>query len=435
MLRQFQLRNFKSFKEATLELGPLSVLIGANASGKSNLLEALQLYAWLAGGRRVDHVFFALRDREIELRGGPGSFTRFGSLDPIRMCAVLEDEHGVSSSRHEVELLLGGDSARVVRETLHDLFPHETILYEAVKTAEAGNSELKLTADAGRRGRRPSTRISDQQLALTQRWHGLDLEPEMAHHHDEKQEWVSTEVRNITFIDPVPKRMRGYAFNVETTLKSDCANVSAVLHRLCNEPGMKDSVLEFIGAIPEKDVIDIGFVTTPRTEVMVQLVETFGNREAAMDASVLSDGTLRVLAVAAAVLSVPEHSTLVIEEIDNGVHPSRVGILLRSILAVATRRHLHVLITTHSPSLLDSLPESAVPAVQVCYRDPDGGDSRVVRLDSLSQYPELIAQGRLGGLVSRGILERYLKTPPESRESRLSTADRWLLDLGREADS
>jgi AAA15 family ATPase/GTPase len=41
MLERFTVKNFKSFREATLSLRPLTVLIGANASGKTNLLEAL----------------------------------------------------------------------------------------------------------------------------------------------------------------------------------------------------------------------------------------------------------------------------------------------------------------------------------------------------------------------------------------------------------
>ena len=51
---------------------------------------------------------------------------------------------------------------------------------------------------------------------------------------------------------------------------------------------------------------------------MVKLTETFGGSATEYDATLLSDGTLRVLAIAAAVLSAPEGSIVVIEEIDNG---------------------------------------------------------------------------------------------------------------------
>ena len=51
MIQSFTIKNFKSFREATLPLAPLTVLIGANASGKSNAVEAMQLLSWLASGR------------------------------------------------------------------------------------------------------------------------------------------------------------------------------------------------------------------------------------------------------------------------------------------------------------------------------------------------------------------------------------------------
>ena len=50
MIQSFSIENFKSFRKATLPLAPLTLLIGANASGKSNAIEAIQLLSWLASG-------------------------------------------------------------------------------------------------------------------------------------------------------------------------------------------------------------------------------------------------------------------------------------------------------------------------------------------------------------------------------------------------
>lgn len=92
---------------------------------------------------------------------------------------------------------------------------------------------------------------------------------------------------------------------------------------------------------------------------MVQLTESFGGKDCVWDIPVLSDGTLRVLAVAAALLSAPEGSLVIIEEIDNGVHPSRAGMLLENIQRVAESRGVRVLVTTHNPELMDALPSQA----------------------------------------------------------------------------
>lgn len=70
MIQNFSIENFKSFRKATLPLAPLTLLIGANASGKSNAIEAIQLLAWLASGSSPADLFYAVREQELSLRGG-----------------------------------------------------------------------------------------------------------------------------------------------------------------------------------------------------------------------------------------------------------------------------------------------------------------------------------------------------------------------------
>ena len=216
------------------------------------------------------------------------------------------------------------------------------------------------------------------------------------------QGWLS----DIVFLDPQPSTMRDYSFTTERTLSGDGANLSGVLFNLCREKATRREVLQFIQALPEQDIRSIGFIETPRSEAMVKLTETFGGRKTGYDATLLSDGTLRVLAIAAAVLSAPERSIVVIEEIDNGVHPSRAEQILSRLSRIAEERGLRVLISSHNPALLDALPDDAVPNVVFCYRDPKTGTSRLVRLADIPDYPELIAQGAVGHLVTRGILDR-----------------------------
>ena len=126
-------------------------------------------------------------------------------------------------------------------------------------------------------------------------------------------------------------------------------NLSGVLYNLCQDEDVKDEVLEFIKALPEQDIEEISFVETPRSEVMVSLTETFGGGSRNHDAALLSDGTLRVLGIAAAILSAPGR-LVVIEEIDNGVHPSRAAQLLNQMSRIAKERDLRVLISSHNPA-------------------------------------------------------------------------------------
>ena len=70
MIHKLHIRNFKSFHDASMHLAELTLLIGANASGKSNALEALKLLAWIAGNGRLASIQFAMKEHELRIRGG-----------------------------------------------------------------------------------------------------------------------------------------------------------------------------------------------------------------------------------------------------------------------------------------------------------------------------------------------------------------------------
>lgn len=230
--------------------------------------------------------------------------------------------------------------------------------------------------------------------------------------------------------------MRGYSFKSETKLKEDGSALSSVLRYLTGVPSEEQEILGFIRSLPEQDIQGISFIDTPREEVMVRLHETFGGREVPREAAVLSDGTLRVLAVVAALLSVASGSLVVIEEIDNGVHPSRAEVLLSNIQSIAKQRELRVLLTTHNPALLDALPLDAIPHTVACYRDPEVGDSRLVRLEELESYPELVAQGPLGRLMTQGILDRFLKARElRDRDKKVEQGLAWISEFRKQAKS
>jgi len=56
MIEQVTIKNFKSFKDVTLKLGPLNIFIGANASGKSNFFDALRLLQGIGYGFTLSEI-------------------------------------------------------------------------------------------------------------------------------------------------------------------------------------------------------------------------------------------------------------------------------------------------------------------------------------------------------------------------------------------
>jgi predicted ATPase len=433
VIESIRIENWKSFREATLPLAPLTLMIGANASGKSNAIEAVRCLSWLAEGRRLNEITTAVQEADQAIRGTVEGLTHGGS-DSFSLGCRTDDGDW---NEFGIEIGVGEDGLRVLDERITG--PAASVpLYNVHAPASGFGHAIEVQYNNfSRGGKKPRIPATDEQSVLSQ----LTTPARFAAGHNRAQEIIPavverfrTALTETLFLDPSPRRMRQYSFIVDSALKGDGSNLSSVLFELCERRGGKDAVLDFVRSLPEQDFHDLGFVRTPRNEVMLQLGESFAGRHRTWDAPVLSDGTLRVLAVAAALLSARPGALVVVEEIDNGVHPSRARMLLENIERIATARRLRVLLTSHNPALVDTLPADATPHIVYCYRDPAGGDSRLVRLEDLPNYPELVARGPLGELMTRGILERMVKDQ-RSPEERKHAARTWMSSLFAEEEA
>lgn len=430
MIRRFTLENFKSFERAELPLSPLTLLIGPNASGKSNAIEAVEILSWMASGQRLGDFLHAIREEELNVRGTLGNLL-WDNEKPMCVRALIDWPSGEGPLELTIELAIRKDGLSVVGESLSCPEESSVPLYEIKDPAEEYGNEIQVAYNNfARGGVKPQIKAIDQQPVFTQ----LTTPTRFSENNRKSQrlipdacETVRTALESILFLDPSPRRMRDYSFPSERTLQGDGSNLSAVLYNLV-EQGQTESLLRFVRSLPEQDIDGIQFLETPRGEVMVQLQETFGGTEGLMEAALLSDGTLRILSVAAAVHSVPRGALVVIEEIDNGVHPSRARLLLENLQRVAEERDLAVLLTTHNPALQDALPDQSLPQVVACFRDPETGASMLRRLEDLERYPDLVARGSLGDLNTRGILTDFLKDRL-SEDERKAKAEAWLEEL------
>lgn len=433
MLASFSLENFKSYANATLPLAPLTLLVGANAAGKSNLIEAMQLLAWLATGRRLADLSAAMKTGEVAIRGRLADLPLDNS-QPLVLGCQLPEEDNAPALTLRLELSTDNGGPRIVGEELDagDLGGAIPYYYRIDQPAVSHGSEVSVAYNNFARGRnKPHITCIDQQAVFTQLLTPARFEHPTAQDRIPKAALrVQRALTSTLFLDPNPKEMRGYAYADEHALRGNGSNVSSTLKVLCDR-GKKQDVLAFVRNLPEQDIADIDFFTTQRNEVMVRLTETFGGRAEIRDGAVLSDGTLRVLAIAAAVLSVAEGSLVVIEEIDNGVHPSRAKLLLDAIYDIAKGRKLRVLLTTHNPALADATPRAAIADVVANYRDVTTGRSMLQRLSDLEDYVALVAQGPLGFLLSSGTLDRYLKQRRDAQER--ARQARATLELFRQA--
>ena len=423
------IKNFKSYKEATLPLAPLTLLIGANASGKSNAIEAFRFLSWVAGGERLSTLKNRVNDSDKIIRGNVSDL-------PFRETEQFVLSFSADSSNYESifnirfnEIYFGFEIIETENENF--IFTFDDVADDGIYVSQESLSnnfaidENKTIFSIKNSDYSDVFNLSKELLSFFLKENGSPYKIEKIYNDIN---FLKSLILNAYFFDFVPSQMR-YESLSEKDLRSNGQNLAGVLHYLCEKDrhasDNKTKLLNLIKSLPEQNIIDIKFYVDHRERVEFALIENFGNTPKEFPMDLLSDGTLKVLAIATALLSVSTGSALVIEEIDNSIHPSRAHDILSLMRQYAEERGLKLLLSTHNPALMDAIPDEALADVVFCYRDPQQGDSRLVRLGDLDDYVGLVVQGSLGDLVTRGIVERFVKHPKTKEEKKKQALD-WL---------
>ena len=434
------IKNFKSYKEATLPLAPLTLLIGANASGKSNAIEAFRFLSWVAGGERLSTLQNRVNDSDKIIRGTINDLVFLGENNfslGLNISKQIRFETVFVERKSNLEILIEFYAFQNKNYLFYREKPNEMVhIFEIYASKLNGIENLLLDKKQWQEAVDDESLIqfNDSQLSIlaANPEYNLILK-ELSWRENSKAPMeffkkINKELIDCYFYDFVPSLMRSESSTKEL-LNQNGQNLAGVLHYLCekskNASENKTKLLDLIKSLPEQNIIDIKFYVDHRDRVEFALIEDFGSTPKEFPMDLLSDGTLKVLAIATALLSVPIGSTLVIEEIDNSIHPSRAHDILSLMRQYAEERGLKLLLSTHNPALMDAIPNEALADVVFCYRDPRQGDSRLLRLGDLDDYVGLVVQGSLGDLVTRGIVERFVKHPKTKEEKKKQALD-WL---------
>ena len=355
MLKQLTLKNWKIFDQAVVYFDPLTVLIGTNGSGKSNLIEALDFLQRIASGIDVRTAIEGGREL-VGIRGGIDKLPRLKD-QPVRLELLVNlDENLDYLYIIQIEIKTKNNSIRNISSTersfLIDIATGSDICDFRLSHALSDGS-----IEIGRLTTSPiyfdNGEIFVNDAALNK---SLNLFPQnIVGNNDELSDsdaeisnlgkfldgrlklsrYVAEKIKNIFILDPIPKNMRGYSALSED-LNSDASNIAGVIAAL--QAPQKTEVInkltEYLKRLPEGDIKSVGVDTVGRLKVdaMLYCEEQWHNdptQITTIDARSMSDGTLRFLAIMTALLTRPEYSQIVIEEIDNGLHPSRAIVLVK----------------------------------------------------------------------------------------------------------
>ena len=430
------LTNFKNLARAEVDLfEPLTVLLGRNGSGKTNLIEGIELFATLARGTPFNQITDVDRGGTFEIRGGLRSCVRFGE-SMLRLQfneATIRFDGKDRPVDYFIEIAPRGRNDVLL--SAERLEVGDRVLFDATNV---GGELLEVRYDNFSQGKNPSCQVPASRSVLS-RYEEV-IRNSRANNPRLRASTTTVEgvrgyLRSSYIFDPQPKAMREYA-RVESSpqLLRGGGNLSAVLFALREGKEEQQATLqritEIIRQIPEEPFTKIGFAETSLGDVMAGFVPGEGEEtsgEPLVDARLLSDGTLRMLAIVTAFETVPESSRIVIEEFDNGLHPSRAKLLVRTLSETASRRQLNVLVTTHNPAFMDALDESQMGSVHICHGDESGGGSRVTRLSDMDIAGTMGVRGGLGDFVTRGALEERLA--PDFADRRSKGIREWLESL------
>ena len=421
MITSLRLIDFKNFADATLRMGPFTVIVGANASGKSNLRDAFRILHGIGRGYNLADIVGGKYGAggHVEwnqIRGAFGEIIRFerpafGLHVAMRASAGSTFPPGATIDAH-YSIKVGDKERkpRTFRTTSEELDLTEgwgEPIYTSdppppdpvCKQDDDDHLLLRMAKTGTQRKYGDRIAVRPDQPALTQ----IREHRRVAKSHKMVAAQVIDVLGSMRFLDLSPEGMRQPAFPGQTTLGDGGENLPAVLKEICADPDRRETLAEWTRALTPMDVRDFEFPTDPTTGKVQLAFKEFTGRT--VSAYVASDSTLRFLAMVAALLSAKPARLYFFEEIDNGIHPARLHLLADLIERCTATNGIQVVATTHSPDLLSMIGDETFKNTSVVCRRPDT-DTAVVRpVASLPNADELRQSQGLGRLHASGWME------------------------------
>jgi predicted ATPase len=420
VIEELRLTRFKSFRDATLPLSDLTLVVGRNGSGKSNALDGLWVLSRMASSDDIHAALDGGREGPA-VRGGVLGCAPFGESSFELGCSVRT---GDSVARLDVRV----QTQPVVQVQMERLLlDGRELLVTDEPRAGSADIDARWARDGTVAGEALSFR-ADRLLATQVLSRVPATVSGRAIHLVAAQ--VLAALRGVFVLDPVPAQMRQYVPRRDVVLRRSADNLSAAVASLLADAGSREQIREAVTRLNEQDVVDVTTVQSDLDDVMLTLVEGFRGAQHQVPARQMSDGTLRFLAIIVALMQAPAldrapegpaveeaagQTTLVVEELENGLHASQASTLVALIRDEVNRRRVRALATAHSPAILEALSGDEHRHVIVCLRDTSG-TSTLTRLVDLPSYASIVAQGGLGKAATRDRLRASEETPRRATE-------------------
>lgn len=388
-IRRLSISGYRSLREIAWEPDRLNVLIGPNNAGKSNLLRALTLPQRSAEGKLPDAVL---------QEGGIGSLLWDGQATEVRWDLESELSNGAPGlPRYELVLRRLGATGgyRIEQELLADYArvrsgekpqPFKFLERDSRHAVTWDQQERRLAAHEGS--------VPDDQTLLSL-VAGPFSHPALLAFRNDLASW---RMYGSIRVDPASQVRQPAVARLEQSLAPDGSNLIPLLHTLYSgKRAFKRTVDAAMLAAFGEDFEELVF--PPAADQRIHLRVRWAALKTEQTAADLSDGTLRFLALLAILANPDPGGLIAIDEPETSLHPRMFRVIAD--LAGEAALRTQVILSTHSPQLLDALAEQGPTTTVTRVQD---GATRLDRLDG-GELQRWLKEFTLGDLFTSGELE------------------------------
>ena len=357
-LEKIRIKNYLSLRNVSLPLKPLTVLVGPNASGKSNTLNALRLFKGILSIETPPTTPNFIRDRVWA--GGADHITcelhAKVEKKPAQYTLVFKAKNENLSV--DEELLINNVKVISIQNG------EGQVQDEDGKNITTYKSNKLALRSAGDYGNKLATSVLTQ---FIQGWEFYDFQPTYMRNNSDQSSSVTTDIRGSIKLDNYGTRVPDLLWDWHENTPEDFQSVSEALAAATG--------------------IDIDYC---KTDGGFQLCFLEGYKKS-IPFTGASDGTLRLLAYHT-LLNQPELPPLIaIEEPERNLHPGALSDIANVLEQLAKRTQ--VIITTHSSQLLDSFSSDSLSdwLGVLLLRNRPGLGTEVLDLENIRAKREALA--------------------------------------------
>lgn len=394
MITYIKINGFKSFHNFEMEFTPFTVIAGVNASGKSNLFDALTLLSRLAETDNLKRVFNEQRGEFIEM------FTQYGDdkyADEIHFAVEMlvnrnvkdawgnETELKYTRLRYELKIKRftnqsGLEDLKVIDEGLTKFNHNEDEWINIIPklrledwrpkvgkgkgkgkrgipyiyTTTEGSIPTVVVPQDGSQGNKRRIPLNNATRTVLSSFDTIDF-PHVLAAKEEMKSWKFLQ------LNPEDLRQATSKNNGGDIISSSGKNLAAALYRikqadLYNLKEISRKLNAFLSNFVEVDVID----DNENKQYLIKLKDV-DKKE--FSSRVLSEGTLRILALCILEFEDKHTGLLCFEEPENGIHPFRIKAMTKLLKDLSIDFNnidlplRQVIVNTHSPVLLGNMFE------------------------------------------------------------------------------